>query len=53
MKSCNLKLPIVFNSNGLAIWSGYPDITHNKNIIAILIAMNLAQFQTHKQTKHN
>ena len=26
-----LKLHILFNSNGLAIWSGFPDITHIKN----------------------
>ena len=29
-----LKLHILFNSNGLAIWSGFPDITHSKKIMA-------------------
>ena len=29
-----LKLHILFNSNGLAIWSGFPDITHNKKIMS-------------------
>ena len=29
-----LKLHILFNSNDLAIWSGFPDITHIKKIMA-------------------
>ena len=29
-----LKLHILFYSNGLTIWSGFPDITHIKKIIA-------------------
>ena len=29
-----LKLHILFNSNGLAIWSGFPDITQIKKIMA-------------------
>ena len=29
-----LKLHILFNSNGLVIWSGFPDIAHNKKIMA-------------------
>ena len=29
-----LKLHILFNSNGLASWSGFPDITHIKKIMA-------------------
>ena len=29
-----LKLHILFNSNDVAIWSGCPDITHNKKIMA-------------------
>ena len=29
-----LKLHILFDSNGLAIWSGFPDVTHNKKIMA-------------------
>ena len=29
----NMKLNILFNSNGLAILSGFPDITHIKNIM--------------------
>ena len=32
-----LKRHILFNSNGLAIWSGFPDITHVKKIMANLI----------------
>ena len=31
-----LKLHILFNSNGLAIWCGFPDITHVKKIIGYL-----------------
>ena len=29
-----LELHILFYSNGLAIWSGFPDITYNKQIMA-------------------
>ena len=29
-----LKLHNLFHSNGLAIWSGFPDITHIKQIMA-------------------
>ena len=29
-----LKLHILFNSNAVAIWSGFPDITHIKKIMA-------------------
>ena len=51
-----LKLHILFDSNGLAIWSGFPDITHIKKIIANNrpfclpwpnFSPNLAQFRTH------
>ena len=28
------KLHILFNSDGLAIWSGFPDIMHIKKIMA-------------------
>ena len=31
-----LKLHILFNSNGLALWSGFPDITHNKKLWPII-----------------
>ena len=34
-----LELHILSNSNGLAIWSGFPDITQIKKIMAILAAM--------------
>ena len=30
-----LELHILFYSNGLAIWSGFPDITHIKKIMAL------------------
>ena len=30
----SLKPHILFSSNGLAIWHGFPDITHLKNIAA-------------------
>ena len=29
-----LKLHILFNSNGVALWSGFPDIKHIKKIMA-------------------
>ena len=31
-----LKLHILCNSNGLAIWSGFPDITHSKKLWPII-----------------
>ena len=34
-----LKLHILFDGNGLTIWSGFPDITHIKKKMAVLGAM--------------
>ena len=51
-----LELHILFYSNGLAIWSGFPDITHIKKVMADnrpfwapspSFCPNFAQFQTH------
>ena len=32
----HLKLYILFNSNGLAIWSDFPDIMHIEKLMAIM-----------------
>ena len=39
-----LKLHILFNSNGLAIWSGLPDIMHIKTRVSMTqkLVLNLA-----------
>ena len=48
-----LKLLILLNSNGLAIWSGFPDIMHIKKMMADNLPFwpsfcpNLEQFRAH------
>ena len=41
----NMKLNILFNSKGLAILSGFTDITHNKKMILAAMTLFLSEFR--------